>query len=99
MDVPCNACLTGPSGFQGHAELMVQTLGDGRLLSQCQRCRAFWVRTAHAGGAFAWSGITERMAFNSALGVTVPPRTRGPGQGGKKIPLPISSGRGIQGVF
>lgn len=78
MDVPCLACSEGPSGFDGHADLMMRTIGDARLTLQCRRCFALWSRTLEREGYFAWSALTERMASGPRMGIAVPPRSNAP---------------------
>ena len=73
MDVPCPACARGPTGFAGHGELNVHTIGDGRMMLRCRPCGAFWSRTLEKEGYFAWAALTERMAASAQLGIPVPP--------------------------
>jgi hypothetical protein len=75
MDESCQACSSGPVGFAGHADLMVQTVGDTRISLRCGRCGFFWVRTLERKGDFAWAPVTERMAHSPQVGVAVPPRS------------------------
>jgi len=75
MNAPCPACLAGPSGINGHDDLRVQTLGDGRLTSQCLRCGTLWARGIARAGAYTWVGIAKRAAFRAGLGINVPPRS------------------------
>lgn len=73
MDVPCMACSSGPSGFAGHADLSVQTVGDACISLRCRRCGSFWSRTLVPEGYFAWAAVTERMASSAQMGIAVPP--------------------------
>ena len=75
MDAPCSACLAGPSGFEGHGELMSQSLGDGHLSLKCRRCDARWDRAGNPGGGFAWTRIGDRAAMSPPMGITLPPRS------------------------
>jgi hypothetical protein len=79
MDVPCLACLSGPFGFAGHADLNVQTIGDARMMLRCGRCGSFWSRTLQREGYFSWAALTERMASSHGMGITVPRLSTGVG--------------------
>ena len=72
MDSPCVKCSNGPSGFDGHADLGVQSVGDARISMHCRRCGSYWSRT-FARGLFTWAAITERMAASPHMGIAVPP--------------------------
>jgi hypothetical protein len=72
MDVPCPACSRGPTGFAGHDDLTVQTIGDGRMMLRCRSCGSFWSRTLEKEGYFAWAALTERMAAGTDMGIAVP---------------------------
>jgi hypothetical protein len=74
MDVNCHACLSGPCGFMGHADLMAQTVGDHRISFKCRLCHLFWTRSIARDGGFAWTVVSEQVAYSPALGVIVPPR-------------------------
>ena len=76
MDGPCQACSRGPTGFAGHEDLNVHTLGDGRMMLRCRPCGSFWSRTLEKEGYFAWAALTERMAAG-AEGNAVPPLSLG----------------------
>ena len=78
MDVPCQACSRGPTGFAGHDELNVNTIGDGRMMLRCGSCGAFWSRTLERQGYFTWAALTQRMAASPALGIAVPPLSLSP---------------------
>jgi hypothetical protein len=78
MDALCVACTNGPKGMAGHDGLGVQTVGDRGSAFLCRRCRAFWFRSATRRGGLSWTHISERMAFDPALGTLVPPRTNSP---------------------
>ena len=78
MDAPCLACAGGPSGFDGHADLMMRTIGDARVTLRCRNCFSFWSRTLEREGYFAWSALTEGMASGPRMGIAVPPRSTGP---------------------
>ena len=81
MDVPCPACSRGPTGFAGHSELNVHTIGDRRMMLRC-RCGAFWSRTLEKEGYFAWAALTQRMAASAELGIPVPALSLAPGDRG-----------------
>ena len=72
MDVPCQACSSGPTGFAGHGGLRVHTLGDGQMMLRCRPCGSFWSRTLEREGYFAWAALTEQMAASAELGSPVP---------------------------
>lgn len=72
MDVPCQACTSGPTGFAGHGDLNVHTLGDGRMMLRCRPCGAFWSRTLEKEGYFAWTALTDQMAASADMGIEVP---------------------------
>ena len=72
---PCAACAAGPSGSDGHGELLVQRIGDGHLSFRCVRCEALWHRAGDAEGGFTWTTLGERAAMSPAMGVAVPPRS------------------------
>ena len=78
MDVPCQACSRGPTGFAGHDELNVNTIGDGRMMLRCGSCGSFWSRTLEREGYFAWAALTQRMAACPELGIAVPPLSLSP---------------------
>ncbi len=61
MDAPCLACFGGPFGFAGHADLIVQTVGDARMALRCRRCGSFWSRSLEREGYFSWAAINDRM--------------------------------------
>ena len=73
MDVPCQACSRGPTGFAGHDGLNVHTIGDGRLMLRCRPCGSFWSRTLEKEGYFAWAALTQQMAAGAEMGIAVPP--------------------------
>lgn len=77
MDVPCLACAGEPSGFDGHHELRMRTIGDARVTLQCLRCHSIWSRTLEREGYFVWSALTEGMASVPGMGIAVPPRSSG----------------------
>ena len=72
MDAPCQACARGPTGFTGHDDLTVKTIGNCRLMLRCRPCGSYWSRTLRKEGYFAWSALTERMAAGAGMGVPVP---------------------------
>jgi len=74
MDALCPACLSGPSGFAGHVDLMTRTIGDYRMSLRCRRCGSPWSRTLVSEGHFTWASITERIAHSPYVGIPVPPR-------------------------
>jgi hypothetical protein len=78
MDVPCQACACGPTGFAGHDELNVNTIGDGRMMLRCGSCGSFWSRSLEREGYFAWAALTQRMAASPEMGVAVPPLSISP---------------------
>lgn len=73
MDGPCQACSRGPTGFAGHEDLNVHTIGDGRMMLRCRPCGSFWSRTLEKEGYFAWAALTDRMATSAEMGIAVPP--------------------------
>ena len=72
MDAPCKACTRGPTGFAGHDELTVNTIGNGRLTLRCVKCGSYWSRTPQEQSYFAWTGLTEGMAAGVEMGIAVP---------------------------
>ena len=74
MNAPCNACLMGPSGVMGHADLMARTLGDTRISLQCRRCDTFWARAQGREG-FVWTGMSGEAAFKPGMGTILPTGT------------------------
>ena len=72
MDVPCQACCRGPTGFAGHGELNVHTIGDRRMMLRCRSCGSFWSRTLEKEGYLAWAALTELMAAGAEMGIAVP---------------------------
>jgi hypothetical protein len=73
MKMLCHACGLGPSAIDGHADLMVLTLGEDRMCFRCQGCQALWDRTSAGGGGYAWSRIAERAIRMRRLDLAVPP--------------------------
>ena len=84
MDAPCEACSRGPTGFAGHEDLAVQTIGNGRLMLRCGPCGSYWSRILLKEGYFAWVALTERMAAGAGMGVPVPR----PGNASAMLALP-----------
>jgi hypothetical protein len=99
MDEPCEACFRGPTGFAGHDELSVRTIGDGRLMLRCRSCASLWSRTLEKQGYFAWAALTEQMASCAEMGIAVPPLSLASGAA-RGLPWRGSeiSGRGARGA-
>lgn len=72
MDTPCNACLRGPSKIDGHAGLLVRSLGAASIVFECRSCGLLWSRSYSANDCFAWERFAERVARSVPVGVTVP---------------------------
>lgn len=71
----CDACRNGPSGIEGHPDLMVQRMSGSHLAFRCRKCGALWTRGIRIGEAhpFAWSGplgVDSRGAY--AAGIMLP---------------------------
>lgn len=75
MKMLCHACLLGPSAIDGHADLMVLTLGEGRMCFRCQGCQSLWYRTRAGQGGYAWSRTAEQVMRMRKLDLAVPPRS------------------------
>lgn len=73
MNMLCHACRLGPSAIDGHADLMVLTLGEDRMSFRCQGCQSLWYRTAARQGGFAWSRAAEQVIRMRAQDLAVPP--------------------------
>lgn len=73
MKMLCHACVLGPSAIDGHADLMVLTLGDDRMCFRCQGCQSLWYRTSAGPGGYAWSRAGERTIRMRPLDLAVPP--------------------------
>jgi hypothetical protein len=73
MNMLCPACLLGPSAIDGHADLLVLTLGEGRMGFRCQGCQSLWYRTAARHGGFAWSRTAEQVIRMRPQDLAVPP--------------------------
>jgi len=75
MVAPCLACANGPSGIEGHGELLVQAVGYGQISFKCRLCEALWLRTFERGSGYVWLAMTGRMARGPERGIAVPPRS------------------------
>lgn len=73
MKMLCHACVLGPSAIDGHADLLVLTLGEGRMGFRCQGCQSLWYRTPARQGGFAWSRTAEQVIRMRAQDLAVPP--------------------------
>jgi hypothetical protein len=75
MKMLCPACLLGPSAIDGHADLMVLTLGEDRMCFRCQGCQSLWYRTFIGQDRYAWSRAAEQAMRMRKLDLAVPPRS------------------------
>ena len=73
MKTLCHACLLGPSDIDGHADLLVLTLGESRMCFRCQGCQSLWYRTPARHGGFTWSRTAEQVLRMRAQDLAVPP--------------------------
>jgi hypothetical protein len=73
--MPCDACSHGPSGIEGHQDLLVQAIGGYRIMLKCRRCDSLWSRAQPAQSRFEWTRITAQMARFATQGIAVPPRS------------------------
>ena len=72
MNTLCTACRNSPGGIDGHADLMVETMGDARMCFRCQACRSSWLRTPDRKGSFVWTE-TGKHAPGGYRDLLVPP--------------------------
>ena len=73
MKMLCPACAMGPGGIDGHADLMVQTMGHARMCFRCAACQSLWLRTTARRGEFAWAPTAERALAKRGADQAVPP--------------------------
>lgn len=73
MNMLCHACRLGPSAIDGHADLMVLTLGEDRMCFRCQGCQSLWYRTFMGQGRYAWSSTGQQAIRMGKLDLAVPP--------------------------
>ena len=73
MKMLCHACQLGPSAIDGHADLLVLTLGEGRMCFRCQGCQSLWYRTRAGQGDYAWSTTAEQVVRMLKLDLALPP--------------------------
>jgi hypothetical protein len=75
-DTLCAACRSGPSGIDGHADLMAQNIGSECLSFKCGRCQSLWVRCASPNRKFTWTSIDSITAAGPTMGISLPRRTK-----------------------
>jgi hypothetical protein len=73
MKMLCHACRLGPSAIDGHADLMVLTLGDDRMCFRCQGCQSLWYRTFVGQGLYTWSDAPRQAIGMRNVDLAVPP--------------------------
>ena len=75
MVVPCSPCLNVPVGIDGHADLLVQGMGNAKMSFACRTCGSLWSRDDRRDGGFTWLGLDGQPVSRAALGMAVPPRS------------------------
>lgn len=73
---PCELCIAGPMGIEGHDHLRVQTVGNATLRFECRVCGSTWNRNDIGTGKFAWVRVDpdEPVDRRKSTGVPVPGR-------------------------
>jgi hypothetical protein len=73
---PCDLCVAGPIGIEGHDDLRVQAVGNNTLRFECRSCGSAWNRNDAGPGKFVWVRIDpdEPVDRRKATGVPVPGR-------------------------
>jgi hypothetical protein len=73
---PCESCIAGPVGIEGHDHLRVQTVGNATLRFECRECGATWNRNDKGPGKFEWVRVDpdEPVDRRKSTGVPVPGR-------------------------
>ena len=65
---PCEPCLSGPRGLEGHERLFARNLGPSSICFQCPDCFQLWTRQYVGEGNFDWS----RTGLVADQGVSLP---------------------------
>lgn len=73
MNASCDACVRGPSKVDGHAGLMVQSLGTTGMIFKCRECALMWMRPYSGNGHYGWTRLADRMATTAWFGISMPP--------------------------
>lgn len=68
---PCDRCLAGPRGIEGHERLFAQTLAPTTVCFECIDCRQVWTRSYSGEGHFDWN----RTGLVVDQGVSLPKKT------------------------
>lgn len=73
MQTDCNACARGASKADGHAGLVVHSLGAASMTFSCRQCGLAWTRSYSANsGDYGWTRIADRMAVGAGVGILTP---------------------------
>ena len=57
MEKACAACTSGPTGIDGHQDLMVQMMGNAVITFKCRACETIWSRTYRGEGELVWTRV------------------------------------------
>ena len=66
MNEACSACLAGPVGIEGHAQLRVERMVAAAILFRCSRCGLLWSRPYSVNASHVWSGPHVQAAPQEA---------------------------------
>ena len=72
MNTNCEACARGPSKVDGHAALMVHSLGVAGMLFKCRRCELTWMRSYSSEGRYDWTRLSDRIGAPACVGIVMP---------------------------
>ena len=72
MHANCEACARGPAKVDGHAALMVHSLGVAGMLFKCRQCELTWMRSYSAHGRYDWTRLSDRIGAPACVGVVMP---------------------------
>ncbi len=75
MENACAACTKGPSGIDGHQDLLVQMMGNAVMTFKCRSCAAVWSRSYRGEGELVWTRVDPSAPVDprkAATGSTVP---------------------------
>jgi len=73
MNANCDACARGPSNVDGHAGLMVQSLGSTGMVFKCRVCALTWMRSYSGDGHYGWTRLADRTPATAWFGFIMPP--------------------------